>query len=268
MTSEVLDLGRTQISYEFDQKNTDSTVTMIHCFGSNKKYWDFHKKSFMDYNSLIIDVPGHGQSKLYNGPCTLSQIADDIVALLDHLGIQKIHLGGVSMGGMISQTLILKYPDRVASLMLINTTCFISEDMHQLWEERSKQVLESGTKSVHDVLMRRWFTLDAIEKEIPGYKYLSATFKSFNPKAFKKISEAMCGLDTNDKLKSIDVPTLIIATPDDPGAPTHISRRMADFIRSSELHWLEPAQHLSSLEHVDAFNEIISSFLYKQFANI
>ena len=78
----------------------------------------------------------------------------------------------------------------------------------------------------------------------------------------------MCGLDTNDKLKSIDVPTLIIATPDDPGAPTHISRRMADFIRGSELHWLEPAQHLSSLEHVDAFNEIISGFLYKQFANI
>ena len=160
MTSEVLDLGSTQISYEFDRNNTDSTVTMIHCFGSNKKYWDFHKKSFIDYNSLIIDVPGHGQSKLYDGPCTLSQIADDIVALLDHLGIQKIHLGGVSMGGMISQTLILKYPERVASLMLINTTCFISEDMHQLWEERSKQVLESGTKSVHDVLMRRWFTLD------------------------------------------------------------------------------------------------------------
>ena len=84
MTSEVLDLGSTQISYEFDQKNTDSTVTMIHCFGSNKKYWDFHKKSFIDYNSLLIDVPGHGQSKLHDGPCTLSQIADDIVALLDH----------------------------------------------------------------------------------------------------------------------------------------------------------------------------------------
>ena len=267
MTSEVLDLGSTQISYEFDQKNTDSTVTMIHCFGSNKKYWDFHKKSFIDYNSLLIDVPGHGQSKLHDGPCTLSQIADDIVALLDHLGIQKIHLGGVSMGGMISQTLVLKYPDRVASLMLINTTCFISEDMHKLWQERSEQVLESGTKSVHDVLMRRWFTLDAIDNKIPGYQYLSATFKSFNPEAFKKISEAMCGLDTNDKLKNISVPTLIIATPNDPGAPTYISKRMAEFIKGSELYWLEPAQHLSSLEHVDAFNKIIASFLSKQFVH-
>ena len=102
MTSGVLDLGKTRISYEFDQKNSDPTVTMIHCFGSNKNYWDFHKKSFVDYNSLIIDVPGHGESALYEGECTLSQIADDIVALLDHLEIRKIHLGGVSMGGMIS----------------------------------------------------------------------------------------------------------------------------------------------------------------------
>ncbi|MDG1272944.1 MAG: hypothetical protein P8P46_00620, partial [Alphaproteobacteria bacterium] len=65
MTSGVLDLDKTRISYEFDQKNSDPTVTMIHCFGSDKKYWDFHKKSFIDYNSLVIDVPGHGQSKLY-----------------------------------------------------------------------------------------------------------------------------------------------------------------------------------------------------------
>ena len=267
MTSGVLDLGKTRISYEFDQKNSDPTVTMIHCFGSNKNYWDFHKKSFVDYNSLIIDVPGHGESALYEGECTLSQIADDIVALLDHLEIRKIHLGGVSMGGMISQTLALKYPDRVASLMLINTTCFISEDMHRLWQERSKQVLENGTKSVHDVLMQRWFTLKAIGNQIPGYQYLSASFKSFNPEAFKKISEAMCGLDTNDKLRNISVPTLIIATPDDPGAPTHISKRMADFIKGSELHWLKPAQHLASLEHVETFNEIIAGFLSKQFVS-
>ena len=115
--------------------------------------------------------------------------------------------------------------------------------------------------------MQRWFTLKAIENQIPGYQYLSASFKSFNPEAFKKISEAMCGLDTNDKLRNISAPTLIIATPDDPGAPTHISKRMADFIKGSELHWLKPAQHLASLEHVETFNEIIAGFLSKQFVS-
>ena len=264
MTSEVFDLQRTQISYRLIEKNIGPTVTMIHCFGSNKDYWNFHKESFIDHNSLVLDVPGHGESTLYEGTCTLSQIADDIVALLDYLGIEKVHLGGVSMGGMISQTLTLKYPDRVSSLMLINTTCVITENMHQLWQERARQVLKHGTGSVHDVLMQRWFTSNAIENKIPGYQYLSTSFKSFNPTAFKKISEAMCGLETNDKLKNISVPTLIIATPDDPGAPTHISKRMADFIKGSELHWLEPAQHLSSLEHVEAFNEIISNFLSQQ----
>ena len=106
--------------------------------------------------------------------------------------------------------------------------------------------------------------LDAIENEIPGYKYLSKTFKNFNPVTFKKISHAMCNLDTNGKLKDISVPTLIVATPDDPGAPTYISRRMAEYISGSELHWLEPAQHLSSLEHIEPFNLIVKNFLLKQ----
>jgi len=74
----------------------------------------------------------------------------------------------------------------------------------------------------------------------------------------------MCNLDTNEKLKNISVPTLIIATPDDPGAPTYISRQMADYINGSELYWLEPAQHLSSLEHIEPFNSIVQNFLLKQ----
>ncbi|MEC7661663.1 MAG: alpha/beta hydrolase [Pseudomonadota bacterium] len=264
MASGSISLNHVEIAYDLSGSPSEKVILLLHCFGSNRQYWDFHKEAFAGFQTLIIDVPGHGQSSLYDVDCSLELIASDISSLLDFLGINKVILGGVSMGGMISQTFTLKHPELVSALMLINTTCFISEDMHQLWRERSQQVLENGTDAVHDVLMRRWFTIDAIENEIPGYKYLSKTFKNFNPVTFKKISNAMCNLDTNEKLKDISVPTLIVATPDDPGAPTYISRRMAEYISGSELHWLEPAQHLSSLEHIEPFNLIVKNFLLKQ----
>lgn len=264
MVSEVIKLGQTNLSYQLSRKGDGPTVALIHCFGSNKKYWDFHKTSFSNYNNLIFDVPGHGESTLYKGRCSLEQIADDIVALLDRLNIDQIHLGGVSMGGMISQTLILKYPERVTSLMLINTTCEISEDQKILWKQRGEKVLSKGIQSVHKAMMERWFTKNTIKSNAPGYKYMSNAFKSFSVQSFRVISEAMCNLNTNEKLKTIEVPTLIVATPNDPGAPTYISKRMAEFIKGSTLHWLQPAQHLSSLEHPAEFNSIVHAFLSQQ----
>ena len=165
MASGSISLNHVEIAYDLSGSPSEKVVLLLHCFGSNRQYWDFHKEAFAGFQTLIIDVPGHGQSSLYDVDCSLELIASDISSLLDFLGINKVILGGVSMGGMISQTFTLKHPELVSALMLINTTCFISEDMHQLWRERSQQVLENGTDAVHDVLMRRWFTIDAIENE-------------------------------------------------------------------------------------------------------
>ena len=159
MASGSISLNHVEIAYDLSGSPSEKVVLLLHCFGSNRQYWDFHKEAFAGFQTLIIDVPGHGQSSLYDVDCSLELIASDISSLLDFLGINKVILGGVSMGGMISQTFTLKHPELVSALMLINTTCFISEDMHQLWRERSQQVLENGTGAVHDVLMRRWFTI-------------------------------------------------------------------------------------------------------------
>ena len=168
MASGSISLNHVEIAYDLSGSPSEKVVLLLHCFGSNRQYWDFHKEAFAGFQTLIIDVPGHGQSSLYDVDCSLELIASDISSLLDFLGINKVILGGVSMGGMISQTFTLKHPELVSALMLINTTCLISEDMHQLWKERSKQVLENGTSAVHEALMQRWFTLNAIKNKISG----------------------------------------------------------------------------------------------------
>jgi pimeloyl-ACP methyl ester carboxylesterase len=71
----------------------------------------------------------------------------------------------------------------------------------------------------------------------------------------------MCALDTTDRLSTIQVPAMVIATPDDPGAPREVSEKMARLIPDCQLHWLEPAQHLASLEHPERFNTLMRNFL-------
>ena len=82
----------------------------------------------------------------------------------------------------------------------------------------------------------------------------------FSAASFDAASAAMCGLNTMPRLPEVKVPSIVIATPDDPGAPTETSKKMAEML-GAPLHWLEPAQHLASLEHVERFNGLMRDFL-------
>lgn len=130
-----------------------------------------------------------------------------------------------------------------------------------MWRERADQALAGGIEAVRAPLLKRWFTEQAADRQIPGYLYMEAAISRFTPASFDAASAAMCALDTTDRLPSIDVPALVVATPDDPGAPREVSEKMARLIPNCDLQWLEPAQHLASLEHPTRFNKLIKEFL-------
>jgi 3-oxoadipate enol-lactonase len=258
-----IDTGAIEMFYALSGPEEGPVVCLNHCFGSDHRYWDHHLAAFQGYRVLRYDTRGHGESGAPPGPYTLSMIASDVIGLLDALGIGRVHFCGVSMGGMIAQTLALEHSERIASLMLVNTTCEYTEAQRVLWRERADLALSDGIEAVHAVLMDRWFTQDAAEGQIPGYRYMSETFRRFEPSSFDAVIEAMRGLDTVARLPEITVPTMVVATPDDPGAPTETSKMMAAAIPGAELHWLEPARHLATLEHPERFNAIARAFLTK-----
>jgi 3-oxoadipate enol-lactonase len=258
-----IDTGAIEMFYELSGPNGAPVVCLNHCFGADHRYWDHHLAAFEGFQVLRYDTRGHGRSDAPAGPYTLSMIAGDIAGLLDALKIEWVHFCGVSMGGMIAQTLALEHPDRIASLMLVNTTCEYTDTQRVLWRERADMALSGGIEAVHAVLMDRWFTQDAADNQIPGYRYMAETFRRFEPSSFDSVIEAMRGLDTVAWLPGIRVPTMVVATPDDPGAPTETSKKMAAAILGAELHWLEPARHLATLEHPERFNDLARAFLSK-----
>ena len=263
MTIRIARIGSIDIAYEITGTVDAPVVLLIHCFCADHRIWDAHLSACAGCRVVRYDTRGHGASSCPAGPYSLDMLAGDVVGLLDNLEIEKVHFAGVSMGGMIGQTLALTFPERLASLALVNTTPRYSSAQRVAWRERAATVLNDGMAAVHDDLMRRWFTDDAIESANAGYLYMADAVHRFLPQSFDAVTAAMCQLDTTERLGEILLPTLVVAAPDDPGVPPELSEKLAQDIPTSELHWLTPARHLATLEHVETFNRLMRAHLQK-----
>ncbi|MFY0611748.1 MAG: alpha/beta fold hydrolase [Hyphomicrobiaceae bacterium] len=261
MTIRTAQIGAIEIAYEIDGPADAPVVMLSHCFCSDHRFWDAHLPACEGYRVLRYDTRGHGASGRPPGPYTLDMLAGDAVGLLDTLGIEKVHFVGVSMGGMIGQTVALSFPQRLASLALVNTTPTYSEAQRVAWRERAGVVLRDGMAAVHEGLMQRWFTDAAISNGNAGYQYMVDAVHRFPPESFDAVTAAMCQLDTTARLSDIRVPTVVVAAPDDPGVPPELSEKLAHDIPGAQLHWLTPARHLATLEHVDVFNDLLRAHL-------
>lgn len=261
MTTRTARVGHVNIAYEIDGPADAPLVMLSHCFCADHRFWDPHLPACEGFRVLRYDTRGHGASDSPPGPHTLDMLAGDVIGLLDGLRIDAVHFAGVSMGGMIGQTLAVSYPERLTSLALINTTPIYSDAQRIAWRERAEVVLRDGMAAVHDGLMRRWFTDEAIANGNAGYRYMADIVHQFSPESFDAVTAAMCQLDTTRRLAEIAAPTMVVAAPDDPGVPPELSEKLAGDIPNAELHWLTPARHLATLEHVEAFNQLFRSHL-------
>lgn len=254
-------LGDFEMAYRLDGPEGAPVVMMGHCFCADHHFWDPHLPALAGFRALRFDTRGHGQSGRSEGPYGLTQLAGDVVALMDHLRLETAHYVGVSMGGMIGQTIAIEHGDRLASLALVNTTAKYSSAQRDLWRQRAAQVLAEGIEPIHGDLMSRWFTDAAGQRPPPGYRYIAEVIRHFDRRSFDSVTAAMCELDTVARLPDITAPTLVVAAPEDPGVPPEMSELLALKIPNASLHWLSPARHLATLEHVDSFNTLLANHL-------
>lgn len=236
-------------------------ICLGHCFGSNHQFFDAQMDALQGFRVVRFDARGHGGStrgsELYN----LNDMAADVVGVLDALGIAVAHYCGVSMGGMVGQYLALNFPERVGSLALVNTTSGYSKEQVALWRERADIAEERGISEFSAALLSRWFTNEACESKVPGWAYMHACLEEFDPRSFASAARAISRVDTQGRLGEIRSPTIIIASPTDPGVPAQISQSMAHAITTAQLHWLAPSRHLATLEHPVRFATLLREFL-------
>lgn len=253
-------IGDIDINYALSGPENAPVVCLNHCFAADHRYWDHHLPAFEGFRILRHDARGHGASDAPSGPYSLAMMAQDLIGLLDALSIARVHLCGVSMGGMIAQTAAITHPDRFTSLALVNTISEYNAGQVAAWKDRVAQVRNEGIEPVCAPLMARWFSDAAAADRGPGYTYMEERIANMAPHSFVAVIEAMTGLNTTEGLAALDMPSCVIATKDDPGVPTSASERMATQLGLSP-HWIGPARHLATLEHPETFNTLIREFL-------
>jgi 3-oxoadipate enol-lactonase len=251
-----------QMNYELSGKKDGPFVILSHSLGSSLLMWNPQRKVLEShFQVLCYDIRGHGKSEAPPGVYTLELLGEDAIALLDALGIDQVHWVGLSLGGMIGQSIALNYPKRLQSLALCDTAAVIAAEAQPIWQERIDAVREKGVASQWEPTMERWFTPTFLNSNPYMLGVIREEFLATPTKGYLGCIYAIRKLNYLNQLSEIKVPTLIMVGEDDPGTPVAASEAMHQRIPNSKLVIIKSARHLSNIEQPEIFNTNLIMFL-------
>jgi 3-oxoadipate enol-lactonase len=250
------------MNYTLDGPASAPVATLSHSLATDLSMWDPQMKALTArYRVLRYDTRGHGGTEAPAAAYTLDLLADDARALLQALGIPKTHWIGLSMGGMIGQTLALKSPELFLSLSLCDTSSRIPAEAKPLWQDRIKTAQTQGMEPLVEGTIARWFTAPFREQHKDVVDPVRAMIRRTPPQGYAGCCHAISALDLTDRLPAIKLPTLIVVGEEDQGTPVAASQAIQAKIAGSQLEILKSAAHLANMEQPEAFTKAVTSFL-------
>ncbi len=240
-------------------------VCLSHSLACSRVMWDPQTPVLEErYRVLRFDTRGHGVSDASPPPYTLNGLADDVVALLNALDIERVHWVGLSMGGMIGQSLALRFPQRLRSLLLCDTLSVISDAAQPVWAERIETAGRDGMGPLCEPTLGRWFTPAFIKSDPPELKAIRRQILSTPVDGYIGCCEAIRRINFIERLEEIRLPTRVIVGADDPATPPADAQAIHERIAGSSLVIIDDAAHLSNVEQPQAFNRAMLEFLDSQ----
>lgn len=218
---------------------------------------------------LRIDMRGHGGSSPGpgSGPGSgdgyaMAELARDVVAVLDRLGLGAVHFAGLSIGGMIGQMLALDHAHRLHSVMLCDTAPTTIPGGKPLWDERFAAIEAArSVEPLADATMDRWLT-DAFRARDPGrWAQVRSTVAATSVAGYVGGGKAILNFDSRARLASVRVPTLVVWGDEDPGTPPEGNRLIADRIPGARSHVFKGARHVPMVEYPDEFSGVMMGWL-------
>jgi len=248
----------TEIHYEMHGKQGSSWLILSHSLACSVRMWDPQVAALKDrYCILNYDMRGHGKSAAPQGPYTLDMLADDVLGLMKELGIKRATYMGLSIGGMIGQTLALKRPELFDKMVLADTSHAQPPEAIKQWEERIRIAQSQGMKALVPSTMERWFTPPF--RESPAAKKIAQLIENTPVAGYVGCGQAIMQLNTTARLKEIKLPVLAIAGEADPSAPG--TRHIGESVPGAKLVMIPKAAHIANIEQAESFNQALRSFL-------
>src|SRR3989440_5710104 len=161
-----VDAGGTRLFHRFDGRSDKPVLVLSNSLGCDLAMWDPQIAAFAErFRLLRYDSRGHGQSAVPPGPYRIEDLGRDLLALLDALGLSRVHYCGLSKGGMVGMWLGVNAPDRIERLVLCNTSAYLGPP--ELWDARIEAVRSSGMQAVAPQGAERWLA-PGVRRGAPG----------------------------------------------------------------------------------------------------
>jgi 3-oxoadipate enol-lactonase/4-carboxymuconolactone decarboxylase len=237
------------LSWRTDGNNDAPPLVLLNSMGSTTEMWaPVVGRLAEQFRVIRIDDRGHGASPTATArtECTIADLGADIIEVLDHLGLQRVHLAGVSLGGMTGMWLAIHHPDRIARLALLATSAHLPPA--EGWLDRAATVRADGMAAVADAVVARWLTADLAKRDPELVTRLRDMVSSIDAESYAQCCEAIAAMDLRADLTRIAAPTLVVAGAQDPAAPPAHAEAMADAIVDARLEILAPAAHVPTFE--------------------
>lgn len=257
-----IDRGGRQIYYSV--RGNGPPVLLAHSYLCNTAMWAPQIEALKDrYTVVSVDARGHGESDPATEPFTLWDSAADHLAVLDHLGHERFAWAGLSMGGMKGLRVALDHPERVVGLMLLDTdggpeSAFVKAKYTAMgWVARAVG-LSPLMPAVGPIMFGRT-TLRTKKDLVAEWK---ADWELLDvPSMLLAIDAIRFREDLLPRLRSLEIPALVLVGAQDKALPPARSKALADALPQATFHRIPDAGHLSTLEQPEAVNDLLQGFL-------
>jgi pimeloyl-ACP methyl ester carboxylesterase len=241
-------------------------VLLVHGHPFNRSMWAPQATALTEagYRVVAADLRGYGDSDVVPGKTLLSDFAEDLAGVLDHLGVRRAVVAGVSMGGQIAMDFHLRHTDRVAGLVLADTSPIAETDEGKAFRNAlADRLLAEGmagyaAEVIDKMIAPRHVTgLPEVAEHVLGMMH--GTDPAGAAAALRGRAERP---DYRDTLRTVRVPTLLLVGADDTYTPVAQAELMQALVPGAALAVIDDAAHLPNLEQPQRFNDVLLRFLH------
>jgi pimeloyl-ACP methyl ester carboxylesterase len=252
----------TEGKLNYKLEGSGPTLVLVHGVGANLGSWDgVCERLASEFTLLRPDLRGHGKSAPLRERYSLGKFAADIIAVMDDVGVEKAHLVGFSLGGLIGQYLAINWPQRFDRVVLLSAVAGRTPEERAKVTARLGMIRADGIEAVGGAARERWFTEefardhpDAIERRI-------AELKANDVESYIEAYRVFGLSELVDELHRIPHRTLVMTGENDIGSNPRMARTMNERIPNSKLVILPRLKHSVLMEAPDIIATHVRAFL-------
>jgi 3-oxoadipate enol-lactonase len=231
-------------------------IVFLHGVGSDKSVWHPQLEHFgQTRRAIAFDYPGYGDSDPAPNGTTRDDYASAIISAMHELGIDRAHVCGLSLGGVVAIAIHHAAPERCASLILADTFA-VHPEGHAIFERSV-----TGSRDLPAMAEARVDFLLAQPADPEVRLEVVETMSRIDPAAYRIGAEAVWLADQRDRVAEIRAPTLVVCGDDDKPTPPALSRQLQAMITGSHFRLIADAGHLTNLVEPHEFNRAIEEFI-------